>query len=513
MGIILAAVPPGGTAEQPRPRGTDRAVDVTPGRTDAAPEPDRGCAVFATNHLERGYYTTRPAAGQIVKTIRVFAAPGEFRPATLSVRAYENMPRASVTIGDLRCGASTISAALSKVRTVTSMNRWLNTSRFMRMEYLLEDRAAVDIPAATTQRFWLTVHVPDDARPGIYRGPVTVQGGGRTLAELTFEVEVLPIKLAAAEGMSYFEYFPEHLPQYAKTKEYQRKVFADMKAHGMTTATAYQYPSLKSDGTWVHLDTELGFRNTLENLKRAGLPQGDRPLIWIGTAQNGDGRIYEKVLGDVKERHGPELLLYVVDEPDTPERQETGRAVMAKIGAFRKAHPQCKLRTVTAIGDKGAAAIGNLYDVWIYSASCVTPAVAERARRAGKELWTYICDLCAVDAINHRYYYGYWAWATGVRGCANWAYADPHFHTRYDNLPKWDGACRVQGRIYPLLLPGHAGARRPRADHRLGVGPRGNRRLSLFAHAQETHRPGPPARKNVGRRRGRAGAGGSEEPD
>ena len=370
------------------------------------------------------------------------------------------MPRTKVTIGDLRCGPSILSAAHGKVRKVESFNRWLNTGHFMRMEYLLRDQAVVDVPAATTQRFWLTVHVPEDARPGIYRGPLSVQCDGRTVAELTLEVEVLPIKLAAPEGMSYFEYFPAHLPQYAKTKEYQRKIFEDMRAHGMTTATAYQYPYLKSDGTWINLDTELGFRNTLQNLKRAGLPQGDRPLVWIGTAQNGDDRIYTKVLGDVKKAHGPDLLLYVVDEPDTPERQQTARAVMAKIDAFRQAHPEWKVRTVTAIGDKGAAAVGELYDVWIYAAHAVTPTAAERACHAGKELWSYICNLCAVDAVNHRYYYGYWAWAAGVKGCANWAYADPHFHTRYDNKLDWDTLAEHQGEYIPyycLAMPGPDG--------------------------------------------------------
>jgi hypothetical protein len=467
VGMVLAAGVPGVTAEQqkPRPRGTDQAVDVTPGGTGLASgtqaaggtaEPSRGCAVFATNYLQRGCYMTRPATGQDVKTIRVFAAPGQYRPATLSVRAHENMPATGVTIGDLRCGTNVISAARCKVRTVQSLCRWLDTSRYIRMEYLLNNQAMVDIPAATTQRFWLTLHVPEDARPGVYRGPLAVQRDGRAVAELTLEVEVLPIALAAAEGMSYFEYFPAHLPEYAKTKEYQRKIFEDMRAHGMTTATAYQYPFLKADGTWINLDTELGFRNTLENLKRAGLPQGNRPLVWIGTAQNGDDRIYRKVFGEVKQAHGPELLLYVVDEPDTPDRQETARAVMAKIAAFRQAHPEWKVRTVTAIGDQGAAAVGDLYDVWIYAAHAVTPAVAERARRGGKELWSYICNLCAVDAINHRYYYGYWAWAAGVKGCANWAYADPHFHARYGNKLTWDMLAEHEDEYIPyycLAMP------------------------------------------------------------
>ncbi len=454
--VLMAALPDVAAAAQPRPVGTDQGVDVTPGRTDKASEPSRGCAVFTTHYLERGYYTTRPARGQTGQTIRIFAAPGEFEPATLSVRAYENMPRVRVTIGSLRCGTSVISAAHSDVRTVQSFNRWLDTGRFVRTEYLLREQSVVDVPAASTQRFWLTVHVPQDARPGLYRGPLSVQCDGRTVADMAFEVEVLPITLAAAEGMSYCEFFPHNLPQHAKTKAYQRKIFEDMRAHGMTTATLYQYPYLKSDGTWINLDNELGFNNTLENLKAAGLPRAGRPLLWIGTAQNGDSRIYARILGDLEKRHGPELLLYMVDEPETPERQKTARAVFAKIDAFRKIHPELKVRTVTALGDKGAAAVGELYDVWIYSATSVTPAVADRAQRAAKELWSYICDLAAVDAINHRYYYGYWARKAGVKGCANWAYADPHFHTRYGNKLTWEMLAEHQGEYIPyycLAMP------------------------------------------------------------
>jgi len=457
VGMVFVAASPDLAAVEPsRPVGTDRGVDVTPGRTDLASEPRRGCAVFATHYLERGYYTTRPASGQTSKTIRIFAAPGEFEPATLSVRAYERMPRVRVTIGDLRCGTKIISAAHWNVRTIQSFNRWLDSGRFIRTEYLLRDQAVVDVPATTTQRFWLTVHVPQDARPGVYRGPLCVQCDGRSVAEMRFEIEVLPIKLADPEGMSYYEFCPGNLPPYAKNQEYQRKIFDDMRAHGMTTATLYQYPYRKSDGAWINLDTELGFSNTLANLKRAGLPRGGRPLLWIGTAQNGDGQIYAKILRDMKKRDGAELLLYVADEPETPERQKTARAVFAKIDAFRKVHPELKVRTVTALGDQGAAAVGDLYDVWVYSAHRVTPAVVDRAHHAAKELWSYICDLCAVDAINHRYYYGYWAWKAGVQGCANWDYADPHFHTRYGNKLPWEMLAEHEGEYIPyycLAMP------------------------------------------------------------
>jgi len=39
-----------------------------------------------------------------------------------------------------------------------------------------------------------------------------------------------------------------------------------------------------------------------------------------------------------------------------------------------------------------------------------------------KELWTYDCMLAPVDAETDRYYFGVWAWVSGVKGCSHWAY-------------------------------------------------------------------------------------------
>jgi hypothetical protein len=41
-----------------------------------------------------------------------------------------------------------------------------------------------------------------------------------------------------------------------------------------------------------------------------------------------------------------------------------------------------------------------------------------------KPLWTYDCMLAPVDAELDRYYFGIWAWVSGVKGCAHWCYYD-----------------------------------------------------------------------------------------
>ena len=49
---------------------------------------------------------------------------------------------------------------------------------------LIMPRSAVEMPAEITRRFWLTVRVPAEARPGVYRGRVAMalaNGGPREL--------------------------------------------------------------------------------------------------------------------------------------------------------------------------------------------------------------------------------------------------------------------------------------------------------------------------------------------
>ncbi|HUT26137.1 MAG TPA: hypothetical protein VM492_17525 [Sumerlaeia bacterium] len=66
----------------------------------------------------------------------------------------------------------------------------------------------VTVPKQTLKQFWLTVHVPERARPGKYTSRIKIRSGGRTLAKIPLELEVLPFDLGPnpLESSVYFHW-------------------------------------------------------------------------------------------------------------------------------------------------------------------------------------------------------------------------------------------------------------------------------------------------------------------
>ena len=394
--------------------------------------------VFVTSYLERGDASTTPRPEQISDAISIFAAPGEYEPATFSIRALQEFKTVQVELaGDLegQKGAKIPKAAV-EIRLVDPFESW---SKIKYEQFLLK-KNRVDIPTGITRRFWLTIHVPENTKPGIYStkiaitAPVTEVGPdlGRlmTLKNLTYEVEVLPIKLLPARdtGMVFFMYHNTgYFPAELVTEEYQKRVFEDMREHGLTTATVYLYPVV--DGTFTltgRQEKHLGFSPTMNLLEETGLIAPGLPVIWLGAESYGE-EVWKTILEEGKKQNWPELIFYAVDEPGTEERNRQVRAFMQKFNAFRRKYPECKVRVTTALGSsRGIQTVGHYYDLWIACMAQETgeSAVIADARMQKKELWIYDCMLAPVAAETNRYYFGVWAWISGVKGCSHWAYFD-----------------------------------------------------------------------------------------
>ena len=194
----------------------------------------------------------------------------------------------------------------------------------------------MDLPAATTQQFWLTVHVPPDAQPGRYSGTVELASRGRPVRRLALALEVLPFWLVIPKdrwhgvywGTAYYTYDSEELVE---------AQFKDMQAHGITAVTGYadNHPreaKLGDDGT---LECDLSNLARLAELRRKYGITGPAPtsgchgaaLRLIGggplTARSiADPkfqqayRLYvDTVFGKIRREGWWEPLLYVWDEP------------------------------------------------------------------------------------------------------------------------------------------------------------------------------------------------------
>ena len=413
--------------------------------------------VFVTHYLERGDFATTPRPEQVQDGIRVLAAPGEYEPATFCVRASRELKAVAVQLTDDLQGANgeRISRAAVDIRLVDPFEEWTGK----KMEYFLLKRQAVDIPANTTRRFWVTIRVPADAGPGLYRATLLVGktvtevgpdlGRVETLKTLAYEVEVLPVTLLPARdtGMAFFMY--HNTGYYADefvTEEYQARVFEDMREHGMTTATLYLYPVV--DGAFsmtARTSKHLGFTQTMAMLEKTKLVAPGLPVVWLGAESYGP-EVWKRVLDEAVRNKWPEIVFYAVDEPGVEDRNKRVRTIMPKLNSFRRAFPGYGLRLTTALGSsRGIQTVGHYYDLWI---GCMAQRIGESgviadAKMRRKELWTYDCMLAPVDAETDRYYFGVWAWVSGVKGCSHWAY--------FDGKPRLSYVRPMQDEIVPTI--------------------------------------------------------------
>ena len=214
------------------------------------------------------------------------------------------------------------------------------------------------------------------------------------------------------------------------TEDYQRRVFEDMREHGMTTATLYLYPEADGKPALDHRsENNLSMASTMRMLEETRLVAPGLPVIWdAGRSAEAYGPGIWTAVSRARQEHGwPELVYYAVDEPEEEDRNARVRAFMRRFKPFRQRHRDFDLRVTTALGSsRGIQTVGHHYDIWI---ACMGQRIGEsgvisNAKMHGKELWTYDCMAAPVDAEMDRYYFGVWAWVSGVRGCSHWAYFD-----------------------------------------------------------------------------------------
>lgn len=110
----------------------------------------------------------------------------------------------------------------------------------------------VTIPARTAKQFWVTVHVPESARSGLYRGRIVLRAGDETLATLPLSLEVLPFDLAPnpLESSIYFHWGLELDTDGPGTLGIRRRSPAQLKAelrnlldHGVDNPTVGVFPA------------------------------------------------------------------------------------------------------------------------------------------------------------------------------------------------------------------------------------------------------------------------------
>ncbi len=165
----------------PQPTVPDGAKEIpfdetAPEPTLTEPEKERGYLLFQRPLTESVYPNTRPLSHERLETLVAFATPGEFEPVTFALYPVRPLQNLKVRVSSLTSAAGEIPADRVDVRLATYWNvgypSYTTLSTYRRVPELLERVTVHTSPAGECQWYWLTIHVPDDARPGLYRGTV-----------------------------------------------------------------------------------------------------------------------------------------------------------------------------------------------------------------------------------------------------------------------------------------------------------------------------------------------------
>ncbi len=146
------------------------------------PEKERGYLLFQRPLTESIYPNTRPLAHERIDSLAAFATPGEFEPVTFALYPVRPLQNLKVRVSSLTSPSGEIPAGSIDVRLAAYWNvgypAYTTLSTYRRVPELLERVTVHSSPAGECQWYWLTAHVPDDAKPGLYRGTVPVWDDG-----------------------------------------------------------------------------------------------------------------------------------------------------------------------------------------------------------------------------------------------------------------------------------------------------------------------------------------------
>ena len=352
----------------------------------------RGFLAFVPHWLANVYPNSVPRAADLARPLGCFACPGEYEPMAIALRAVRELKGVRCTISDL-VGPETMSAGAIEVRTVKYWRQRIGSSwgtEWRLMPELLELHPQVDVAKDTTQEFWLTVRVPGAARPGVYRGTVTLATANAGTFTTPVLVEVLPFTLQPNErpvGMYWYENKVAGTPR----RDVQIR---DMLAHGMTTLTMGQlFPEISNTNGKLVMDV-APLQTFLQDLKTLGIAG---PIPYLNSSMMAKLRrafpeqteeAYDTLyvegirqLEAVSSRPDtPQLLHYSVDEIGNHE--ERGKKANHECALVARVPGATSYITVNnyAAGEKW----GDTFDIWCgnieYTAEQETALLAKGKR-------------------------------------------------------------------------------------------------------------------------------------
>jgi hypothetical protein len=467
------------------------------GATDAAPtftaaQQKAGLAVLVRDYNLPIYPDSAVRARELAAEAVIEAARGETEPLSLAVHALADLQAVTLSVGPLtgpggaNIGPGAVEAWYLENAYIQS-GRWQRRGRRWRRGRTaqlvpLRMRPVTPLPLGrgTSRQFWINVRVPADARPGEYRGKISVRARGRPPLTRDVTLRVRPYKLV--EPKKHF--FGAFMTLW-KGIPVNRKTLADFKAHGIDAMlwfwNEHNWKVRRNGETIVQDFTPVS--RLIDDAVAVGMT--GPIVIALGNDHKG---YYERVLcrlfgrplrpptefGEKSEqvaflndalinrlyaegvrqfaayvktkKHWPEISLLHYDEPT--ERLMAEATFRYK--QIKQVAPDIRVYGVTMNRLAWAEQLAPISDILVCNGDF--ERIRDLGKRLNKEVWGYGGSPAVLGAGGARFNMGWRLWRYGLPGhwfwCYNFYVGDPwdEFHGRTGDA-NWVT-------VYPAETPG-----------------------------------------------------------
>ena len=203
----------------------------------------RGFMLFEQPWMELLFKNSVPFADTGKVELKTSLAPGEFEPVTLGVRAIRDLP--CVTLRMSKPFTDGIRADIAVVESIPKRtSNYCSASEFIVAPQYLEKKDSVDIKASQTRQFWITLHAPENLKPGNYQAELELASGG-SVEKIPVTACVYDLKLRPVEGYD-IGFWIGFGGRDKESIEQQVKSLID---HGMTSFVAGNFFDVKGNKT------------------------------------------------------------------------------------------------------------------------------------------------------------------------------------------------------------------------------------------------------------------------
>jgi len=439
----------------PRPQGT-----MPPLPADAK---EKGYFLFVPHYSDVIHTNTIPKADWMKDEVRAFASLGEYESFVFCVYPLKDLADCEVSVSDLRTREGAVlpgsAADVRVLRYYEKVPSFLVPS-YVVHPYIPLKWAKIPIDRGINRTYWLTIHVPEDAAPGIYHGKITFSPANAPPSSLKLTFRVLPIRLRPLTDRFHALYWDrDSYPGGGPDRRVQNLMHIGFNV----IHTAGRMKLTYKDGRLGPLDMS-DWDQRLDVYRRNGFPMRlviSQGALYPAYSATGEYRVepeyahsahavkdhfsakfedcykkYARALADeFKKRGWPDIIFYEGGELAC----EGPRGVRTETHLMRLLHEAGVKNTSSISGSAMALSLQNsLPYMYLAIIHKINPAVVNRIRECGSKLGIY-------GPAETRFQRGFWFWRTDAIVSSEEggviSYANP-----YDDL---DGLRNHWGDVYP----------------------------------------------------------------